>query len=124
MNLENHVKVLAILHIAHSALVALLGFFFFFFLIFIGAVAEDEEALLVLSIVAAVLIVFAILFAVPGIIAGIGLLMKKKWGRILTLIVGFLKFIDFPLGTALAVYTIVILFREDAVAYFEKSETG
>jgi hypothetical protein len=71
----------------------------------------------------AFLVIFMV-FAVPGIVAGVGLFMKKNWGRILTLIIGFLKILDFPLGTALGVYTAVILLREDAPAYFRESETS
>ena len=122
MPIEKHIRVLAILHIVHSSLIALLGLFLFWFFIFIGAIADDEDAMVVLAILGVLLLFVLMILAVPGIIAGIGLLLRKKWGKILTLIVGFLKFLDFPLGTALGVYTIVILFRDDAEAFFREQE--
>lgn len=121
MPIEKHVKVLAILHIIHSAIIGVIGIFLFLLLTFVGAVSGDEDALLVLLIIGIVSIFIFMIFAVPGIVAGVGLLMKKNWGRILTLIIGFLKMLDFPLGTALGVYTAVILLREDAPAYFQES---
>ena len=122
MPIEKHVRVLAILHIAHSALIGIIGLGIALLLFFIGAVSGDDDALLVLMVIGTIMIIIFMVFAVPGIIAGVGLFMRKNWGRILTLIIGFLKILDFPLGTALGVYTAVILLREDAPAYFRESE--
>ena len=46
----------------------------------------------------------AILFALPGIIGGIGLLKRWAWGRYVCLVVGFFDLFSFPVGTALGVY--------------------
>jgi hypothetical protein len=124
MPIEKHVRILAILHIAHSALIGIIGIAMALLLFLIGAVSGDEDAILVLVIIGIAFLVIFMVFAVPGIVAGVGLFMKKNWGRILTLIIGFLKILDFPLGTALGVYTAVILLREDAPAYFRESETS
>ena len=63
--------------------------------------------------------VLLILVAIPGVVGAIGLMQYRPWGRILTLIVSFLKLVDIPIGTALGVYSIVILFRDDVVAFIE-----
>lgn len=47
-----------------------------------------------------------ILFAVPSIIGGIGMLQQKSWALTLLLIMGCFKLFSFPVGTALGVYTI------------------
>jgi hypothetical protein len=65
-----------------------------------------------------------VLVAVPGLVGGIGLLMKTSWGRIVTLIVSFLKLLDLPFGTALGIYSIVILFRDDAPTYLAAQEAA
>jgi hypothetical protein len=120
MTIESHIKTVAILHIVHSAIVALVGFFVFFLLAGIGVAVQDETAMLVLSIVGVVLGVFLLLVAIPGVIGAIGLLQFRPWGRVLTLVVSFFKLIDIPIGTALGVYSIVILFRDDVVAFVER----
>ncbi|HKN33768.1 MAG TPA: zinc ribbon domain-containing protein [Terriglobales bacterium] len=47
--------------------------------------------------------------AAAGLIAGWGLLQREPWGRILTLVVGFISLFNIPIGTALGVYTLWVL---------------
>jgi hypothetical protein len=119
MTIESHIKTISILHIVHSAILALIGLFVFFLLAGVGVAVQDETAMLVLSIVGVVVGVLLILVAIPGVVGAIGLMQYRPWGRILTLIVSFLKLVDIPIGTALGVYSIVILFRDDVVAFIE-----
>jgi len=64
----------------------------------------------------------AVCFFLPGIIAyalaGYGLLKYKAWARILTIILSILNLIRFPIGTALGIYTLVIMFNEEAKVLF------
>ena len=46
---------------------------------------------------------------VVGVIAGIGLLDRRSWARILTIVLGFLSLIDIPFGTAIGIYTLWVL---------------
>jgi len=63
--------------------------------------------------------IFLFILSIPKIIAGIGLMKKKEWGRILTLVVAFLSILSFPLGTALAIYTFVILVKDETIQLFK-----
>lgn len=47
-----------------------------------------------------------ILFSIPSVIGGIGLLNHKKWALTLLLILGCFKLFSFPIGTAIGIYTI------------------
>jgi hypothetical protein len=47
---------------------------------------------------------------------------KKEWGRILVLIVAFLSILSLPLGTALAIYSFVILVKDETIQLFKKQE--
>jgi hypothetical protein len=47
--------------------------------------------------------------AVLAVIAGWGLLEHTQWGRIVAIIAAFLSLIKFPLGTALGVWTLIML---------------
>jgi hypothetical protein len=53
----------------------------------------------------------ALLFAtaVLGFLAGWGLLNYRTWARMLTIILGVIALIHFPLGTALGIYTLWVL---------------
>jgi hypothetical protein len=44
-----------------------------------------------------------------AIAAGVGLLQRSEWGRILAIISAFLSLIHFPFGTTLGIWTLVVL---------------
>jgi len=52
---------------------------------------------------------FLILGGGLGIIAGVGLMNRSPWARMLAIILGCVSLIDMPLGTALGVYTLWVL---------------
>ena len=84
-----------------------------------GPATRDPEAVLILSIVGTLTCGFLLLFSLPGVLAGIGLLKGQNWGRILALIVGLFNLINVPVGTVLAGYTFWVLLQNEANAYFE-----
>ena len=45
---------------------------------------------------------------------------RQEWGRILVLVVSFFHLMSFPLGTALGVYSFVILLKEETVKLFAR----
>jgi len=83
-------------------------------------VSPDAAAAVAVG-VGVVLACVVVLFALPQIIAGIGLLRMRPWARILGIIVSILYLPGFPLGTALGVYTLVIMFNDETVALFQSS---
>lgn len=57
--------------------------------------------------------IFSMLFSsLPGIIGGWGLFYGKKWARLLVLVLSFLQLLQFPFGTMLGIYTLLVLFRD------------
>jgi hypothetical protein len=68
--------------------------------------------------------VFAViaLFSVPGIIGGIGLLKYREWSRILVIVMSVLNLISVPLGTALGIYGLWVLTKDDTRALFKGKE--
>ncbi len=58
--------------------------------------------------------------AVIGIVVGWGLLDHRPWARMLAIVVGCLKLIDFPLGTALGIYTLWVLAAQGAEAEYQR----
>ena len=52
--------------------------------------------------------------AVAGFAAGYGLLQREPWARMLTLVLSFLALFNFPLGTALGIYSLWVLFPAES----------
>ena len=50
-----------------------------------------------------------LLFAVPSVVSGIGLLTGKPWGPFLALVASALNLINIPFGTAIGIYGLWVL---------------
>jgi hypothetical protein len=119
MTTQNHITLLGVLHIARGTFVLLIGVAAFSILTGIGVIADDRTAMGVLGLIGTAIMVLLGLLAIPSIIAGIGVLMHREWGRILALVVGFLSLIDIPIGTAIGIYTIWVLLNEPGKSQFQ-----
>ena len=117
--MNKHIDVISVLWIVSGALGILFAFFVFWFFYGISFIPDiDWQASQILRIVGtwgAGIIAF---FSIPEIIGGIGLIKRKEWGRILALVVSFFNLVWFPLGTALGVYSIIILLNDESVQIF------
>lgn len=111
---QQHVRLLAILWIAYSALdviggvvmIVLAGTMFGH----LGQVTEMPSGVLIwLRPLMVSLGSITLVKAAAGFFAGWGLLHREPWARILALIVGFLALLNIPLGTALGIYTLWVL---------------
>ncbi len=122
--LQQHVNVLGWLHIVGNAIMLLLGCFIFALLWGIGAATGDLEATRILGIVGTTVGALLVVLGIPGIVAGYGLLRRKAWGRILALVVGFLGLVNFPLGTAIGIYTFWVLLQDAAIQDFASSPSS
>ena len=49
-----------------------------------------------------------LLTAIPAIIAGIGCIQEKEWSKILSLIMGIIYLLFFPIGTLIGIYSIFL----------------
>lgn len=117
--MNKHIDVISVLWIVWGGLGILSAFLVFWFFYGISFIPDiDWQASQILRIVGnwgAGIIAF---FSIPEIIGGIGLIKRKEWGRIMALVVSFFNLVWFPLGTALGVYSIVILLNDESVQIF------
>lgn len=120
--IEQHVKILGWLHIIGHALFLVIGLFVFLLLVGIGALSGEAEAMGILGIIGTFVGGLMLILALPGLIAGYGLLKRRSWGRWLAIIVGVLNLPNFPLGTVVGVYTLWVLLQEEATAYFSREK--
>jgi hypothetical protein len=72
----------------------------------------DAVVLGILGTIGAVALFFFAALALPGMLAGYGLLKRKRWGQILGIIVSALGLFNFPIGTAIGAYTLFVLLQQ------------
>lgn len=119
--MRTHVTILGWLQILLGVLDVLLA------LVVVGVLAgtgfllglEEGPAFSLWGGTAAAIVGFIVLLtALPNLLAGIGLLGRKEWARILTLVLAVLNAFKFPVGTALAIYTFWALTGHEAKRWF------
>ena len=119
--MEKHINIVAALQIGFSILGLLIGGIIFTVFVLLGSFIEEQDAQLVFGIIAKVVMVVIVVLSIPGIIAGVGLLKRKEWARILTLILSVLDLVNFPIGTAVGAYSIWAMVQPEVVEQFKKT---
>jgi hypothetical protein len=117
-NLEMHIRVLGWLYILSNSIVLLIGLTALLFLTGLGVVSGDFDSVPVLGFIGGMSFVFLAALALPGMLAGYGLLKRTPWARVLALVVAILSLINFPIGTAIGIYTFWVMLQEEAAEYF------
>jgi hypothetical protein len=117
--MRQHVPIVAWLNIAGAIVMLLIAAFLVILLPAIGAMSGDRDAFGILSIIGVTVGGFLAVLSLPELLAGIGLLRRRNWGRILAIIVSFLNLLNFPIGTVIGVYSLWVLFQDAAAAYFD-----
>jgi hypothetical protein len=113
------------LNIVLNGLTLLLGvglLLMFFGIGGLAAATGGKDALVAIPVLGAIGTFLAVFFAViglPGFLVGIGLLNRAPWARIGGIIISILSLINFPFGTAIGIYGLVILFNAETVALFD-----
>jgi hypothetical protein len=120
--MEKHVTVVGALHIGFGALGILGALTAFLFIVgggLIGGFFSGEETVVAITAIVGTLVaLWAGLLSVPGIIGGIGLLMRKSWARYLVLVLAVLDLFNIPIGTAVGIYSIWILVHDETARLF------
>ncbi len=123
--MRQHIRILGILNIIMGSLTALVGVFLLFVMGGVAAFltqavnrgyASDPDSALAAPIVASIgfgLAIFFLVVAAPSILGGWGLLNYKPWSRVLMIVMSVLHLFHIPLGTALGVYGLWVLFNEE-----------
>jgi fructose-specific phosphotransferase system IIC component len=113
--MNTHVKVVGWLWIVNGLLSILMAVTGLAIINWPGVVSDSGDALLASSGV--------LCFFLPGIIAyivvGYGVLKYKAWARILAIVLALLNLILFPIGTVIGIYTLWVMFNDEAEALFE-----
>jgi len=118
--MEKHLTIIGALWILSGALGLLCAFIVFWVLFGVSFIPDmGVEAPIILRTVATGVIIFVAILSVPQILGGAGLMKRKEWARILVLMLAFLALLNFPLGTALGIYSLVILVNAETIQLFK-----
>ncbi len=120
-----HVTVVAWLHILESILYIGGAILIMAFFSGIGLMSDEPKALGILTVVGLCGGGFLLLFGIPVLLAGWGLLKQEYWARVLAMVLAILGLFLFPIGTIIGAYVLWVLTSEPAAAYFgDDEETG
>ena len=121
MKIEQHVTLVAALNIGFGVLGVLIGIIVFTAITGGGILSGDSEAIAITSVVGTAVGGFIVILSIPEIIAGIWLLKRRPWARILAIIIACLDVIEIPIGTAIGIYSHWVLLNEEATELFKQN---
>jgi len=113
------VTVVGILHIGIGIIGLIGGAIVFLALGWASTYVADPDIDFLLPTLAVIIGGGIALLSAIEIIGGIGLLGYRNWARILVLILSAMQLINIPIGTAIGIYSIVILVHADTTPLFE-----
>jgi hypothetical protein len=126
--MRDHLKLLGILNIVWSSISLLIGLVV---LLVFGGLAgflaatgmspvswnDNSGGLIVAPFMALIgfgIVLLICVLSLPAFIGGIGLLKLKSWSRILMIVISIFHLFSFPIGSALGVYGLWVLFQPEA----------
>jgi hypothetical protein len=122
--MATHVKVLGLIYTVFGAL-GILGAIIV--LVLFGGLAglagstgqaDARIAVPVLGGIGGLIFLAILVFSLPGLIAGIGLLQLRPWARMLGVVVSALNLMNVPFGTALGIYGLWALLNRETEQLF------
>ena len=120
--MQSHVRILGTLFIVFGILIAIIGLFLLAIISGAGLISGDQTAMFVTGTVGLVLGGMFFVFSIPTIMTGIGLRQHREWARILALVIATLNLLNFPFGTALAVYAFWVLLSAESAPLFSHQQ--
>lgn len=120
--MDSHIKIVGIVNIVFGILGLMAAAIVFIAVAGGGLISGDLTAITVTSIVAVSVSSLIAIFSIPEIIAGIGILKIKGWGRILGMVVAILDLLNIPFGTAFGIYALWVLMNEETEKIFKQQQ--
>ena len=122
--MTTHVKVLGWLFIVFGVFYVILAFgssmVMGILASFVASQGEPDAAIgaSILGLTGGAFFIFWLCVGIPGILAGWGLPNFKPWARILAIVLSAIRLINIPIGTALGIYGLWVLFSKETEALF------
>jgi hypothetical protein len=121
---EQHNKYIAYSNIAYGSLMAAFGLLMLVILWGMMALPPGGPPVGVLIFFSLfVLLVYSVMI-VPSFIASWALLKRKKWARTASIVAAVVAASNFPIGTAVCVYTFWFLFSDQGKYFFDQTSNS
>ena len=127
--MDQHVKIIGILHVVLGGMGALAAVAFLFLFGglagLVGAVDQTGDAALAVPVLGGIgtfLFIVCLVFSLPSLVGGIALLMMAPWSRIFMIAVSALYLLHIPIGTALGIYGLWALTKTETEALFKRNQ--
>ena len=120
MENDKHITILSILFVALDSILFLISIAFFIGFPLLGKSIGDATANIALSSIGMGVGAILLIISLPGVIAGLGLIYRKSWSRILALIVCAIKLFNIPFGTAIGIYGFWVLMQDETIKSLNK----
>ena len=131
--MEKHIQLVGILNIVYRSFLLVIAGFLCLLTAWITHAIQMEiyhnsdvplEVINIIPLIICSIAAIMFIVSVVGILGGIGVLKRKEWGRIITLIVSILNLIHIPIGTALGAYSLWVLMNDESIKMFNPSAGG
>ena len=122
--METHVKVVGVLNIVFGVLgLCLAGLLTLIFagsaaVVAANADADAQIAIPIIGLTGSALVVFLLIWSLPGLVVGYGLVKRRPWARIGGIVVAIVALIAVPFGTVFGVYALWVLFSPETEQLF------
>lgn len=120
--MQKHVTLVGALQIGYSALQMLGGLVALLFILggglLGGLVSEEEIVIGIVGFIAGAIGTWMVLVSLPGIIAGVGVLRRRPWGRYMALVLAVIWLANIPLGTTIGAYSLWVLVQDETTKLF------
>jgi len=117
---DKQIKILGICHILYAPIVIVKFLFFIWLPMMIAVTAEFLLPVHTSHILEVIVYMpaLSIFYVVHSLVGGIGVLSYKPWARCYLIIFAFFNLPIFPLGTALGIYSLKVLFNSNVKDLF------
>jgi hypothetical protein len=128
--METHLKVVGVLNIVFGVLglcvAALLAVILAGSAAVVAADADADAriAIPIIGLTGSALVGFLVVWSLPGLIVGFGLVRRRPWARIGGIVVAVLALIVIPFGTVFGVYALWVLFSPETERMFTPHSTA
>lgn len=118
--MNKHIKLLAFIFLVWGAM----GLLATLTILIIGAFGstlaafDDPRAGVVIGSLMVIVLLISAVVSIPNVLAGWGLLKFRQWARILSIVLAILNIFAFPIGTAIGIYALWVLFHGETVRMF------
>jgi hypothetical protein len=125
MTPEEHNKALGLCHVAYGALSALMMLaILFFFSAIMFAIPGKDAPVGVFVLLLGFIMFWSFILTLPSFIAGYAILKHKAWAKPASIVAAVLETMSFPLGTAIAIYSFWFMFGDAGRALYDKTYTS